>query len=217
MSADTNYLRKELYELLQKDSTIFEFLQLGSLDGVWYWDVTRPEFEWMSPRFWTLLGYNPEEKQHLASEWQDLIHPDDLQTALTNFQAHAADPSHPYDQVVRYRHVNGSTVWVRCRGIMIRDSEGKPFRMLGAHTDLTEFKQTEEKLRAKTEQLEAALATIIRLEGMLPICSFCKKIKETGGEWTELEEYMSHRSNVTFSHALCPACTRKHYPAYADK
>ncbi|MDP7110326.1 MAG: PAS domain-containing protein [Myxococcota bacterium] len=90
----------------------------------------------MSPRLWEVLGVDPDAKQHLASEWQDLIHPDDLQLALENFERHCADPDHPYDQIVRYTHADGSTVWVRCRGVAIRDSEGRPIRMLGAHNEI---------------------------------------------------------------------------------
>ncbi|MCZ6802316.1 MAG: PAS domain-containing protein, partial [Nitrospirae bacterium] len=70
----------------------------------------------MSPRFWTILGYDPADKKDLVSEWQDLINPEDLQMVLSNFAKHCKDPNYPYDQVVRYRHKNGSTVWVRCRG-----------------------------------------------------------------------------------------------------
>ncbi len=147
MDLNSNYLKKELHELVQRDSAIFDFLQNGSLDGIWYWDLEDPENEWMSPQFWTVLGHDPKEKKHLASEWQDLIHPDDLKVALNNFERHCVDPDHPYDQIVRYRHSNGSTVWVRCRGMAIRDESGKPVRMLGAHTDLTRQKETEEELR----------------------------------------------------------------------
>lgn len=146
MASSKHYLKKELYELVQRDSSIFEFLQSGSLDGIWYWDLERSENEWMSPQFWTTLGYDPKKKKHLASEWQDLINPDDLQTALTNFEKHCIDPNHPYDQVVRYRHKDGSIVWVRCRGIAIRDKTGKPVRMLGAHTDITQQKLAEQFL-----------------------------------------------------------------------
>ncbi|UTV31033.1 sensor domain-containing diguanylate cyclase [Photobacterium atrarenae] len=155
MSQDNaHYLKTELYTLLNQESEIFEFLQAGSLDGLWYWDLENPTHEWMSPKFWTLLGYDPTEKQHLAAEWQELIFPEDLQVALNNFKQHCQDPLHPYDQVVRYRHKNGSTVWVRCRGIAIRDSSGKPVRMLGAHNDVTALKQTEEALRRKNLELE---------------------------------------------------------------
>jgi PAS domain S-box-containing protein len=164
-NTETHYLQRELYELVQQDSSIFEFLQRGSLDGVWYWDVTHPENEWMSPRFWELLGFDPTKKEHLAKEWQDLINPEDLEVALSNFTKHCADPDHPYDQMVRYRHKDGSTVWVRCRGIAIRDHTGKPIRLLGAHTDLTELKRTEEKLKQRTIELEASNQSLKRAEG----------------------------------------------------
>jgi len=141
-----HYLEKELYELVHESPAIFEFLQSGSLDGLWYWDLENPEHEWMNPRFWELLGYDPKDKKHMANEWQHLINPNDLKTAIDNFNQHCADPNHPYDQLVRYKHKNGSTVWVRCRGVAIRNKEGKPIRMLGAHNDLTALKEAEERL-----------------------------------------------------------------------
>lgn len=147
MQSESHYLKVELYDRVQSDESIFEFIQAGSLDGIWYWDLEKPENEWMSPTFWTTLGYDPKDKKHLCSEWQDLIHPGDLQLAISNFEKHCKDPSHPYDQVVRYRHKNGTTVWVRCRGVAIRDKDGKPIRMLGAHTNLTHEKRIEQELR----------------------------------------------------------------------
>jgi hypothetical protein len=53
-----NYLKTELYEMIQKDSKIFDFLQENSLDGVWYWDLENPQNEWLSPKFWEVLGYS---------------------------------------------------------------------------------------------------------------------------------------------------------------
>ena len=126
-----NYLKQELYTLLNTDGRIFEFIQSGSLDGIWYWDLEKPENEWMSPKFWTTIGYDPDEKRHMASEWQHIIFQDDLKLAMENFRKHCQDPNHPYDQIVRYRHKNGSIVWIRCRGMAIRDANGKPIRMLG--------------------------------------------------------------------------------------
>jgi PAS domain S-box-containing protein len=156
MPSGEHYLKKELYDLVQQQSHIFEFIQSGSLDGIWYWDLENPENEWMSPRFWALFGYEPSVKKHLVSEWQDLIFPEDLKTAVDNFHKHCADPNHPYDQIVRYRHRDGSTVWVRCRGVAIRDKSGRPIRMLGAHNDLTALKEAEEDLRQSKKQADAA-------------------------------------------------------------
>lgn len=141
-----HYLKQELDAKIHSDPSIFEFLEESSLDGVWYWDLEKPENEWMSPKFWEILGYNPLEHEHLASEWQSIINQEDLQIALENFNKHCADPGYPYDQVVRYRHKDGSIVWIRCRGLAIRDSSGKPIRMLGAHVDLTQLKVSQFEL-----------------------------------------------------------------------
>lgn len=152
---DMHYLKRELYDLVKSDDAIFDFLQIGSLDGLWYWDLEKPEHEWMSPEFWRLFGLDPQTKQHFASEWQDLIHPDDLALALENFHKHLEDPEHPYDQIVRYRHADGHMVTVRCRGLAIRDENGRPVRMLGAHNDLTELKAREAELAAAITGLAA--------------------------------------------------------------
>lgn len=154
--AAKNYLETELDELLLSDTATWEFLLKGTLDGVWYWDLEHPEHEWMSPEFWRLFGIDPATKTHNSSEWQDIIFKEDLEVALENFHAHCADPDCPYDQIVRYRHADGSTVWVRCRGLAVRDETGKAVRMLGAHTDLTATKRSEESARAGWSSAETA-------------------------------------------------------------
>ena len=156
MAGTDHYLKTELYALVRKDPAIFEFLQAGSLDGIWYWDVERQEQEWMSPRFKELFGYRDDEIPNTPDWWQANIHPDDLAVALDNFGKHLEDPSHPYDQIVRYRHRDGGTVWVRCRGLAIRDDGGKPIRLLGCHTDVTALKRAEEDLRRQANELREA-------------------------------------------------------------
>lgn len=153
-NAADNYLRRELYEWVQKDRTAFDFLQESSLDGIWYWDLEGDQTqEWLSPKFWTTLGYDPATKAHLASEWTDIIFQEDLDEAMANLDAHCANPVHPYDQEVRFRHRDGSTVWVRCRGLVLRDDAGTPVRMLGAHQDISALKEKEAELEAQAEEL----------------------------------------------------------------
>lgn len=148
-----HYLQRELYERVRQDATVFEFLQSGCLDGVWYWDLEQPENEWMSPRFWESLGYDPAQMPHKASAWQDIIFAEDLELAIENFRHHCDDPNHPYDQIVRYRHADGHTVWIRCRGLAMRNEQGKPIRLLGAHTDVTSLKEAELQLQEKNDEL----------------------------------------------------------------
>jgi PAS domain S-box-containing protein len=151
VTASGDHLKAELYSLVRANSEIFEFLQAGSLDGIWYLDLEHPGAGWMSERYKTLFGYEDHEIPNDALWWRGNIFPEDLPATLDNFARHCADPNVPFDQILRHKHKNGSIVWVRCRGYAIRDASGKPIRMLGAHTDITAFKQTEQKLRALYE------------------------------------------------------------------
>jgi hypothetical protein len=54
------------------------------------------------------------------------------------------------------------------------------------------------------------------LQGLLPICSFCKRIRDEAGDWRQLETYISMRSAARFSHTFCPECGRRHYPELVD-
>ncbi len=158
------YLKKELFELIKTDESIFDFIQEGCLDGLWYWDLENPENEWMNARFWTVLGYNPDEMPHKSSAWQDIINHEDLKVATENFVKHCENPNHLYDQIVRYTHKNGSTVWIRCRGMAIRDKDGKAIRMLGAHQDISDIKNSERHLRSTIDGLSAHI-TVIDAQG----------------------------------------------------
>jgi PAS domain S-box-containing protein len=136
---DSHYLKKELYDLVKTDNTIFEFIQESSLDGIWYWDLDNPEEEWMSPKFWSVLGYDYKLMPHKPSAWQAIINQDDLKLANELFIKHCENPEIPYDQTVRYTHKKGFVVWIRCRGLAIRDNAGKPIRMLGLNQNITEY------------------------------------------------------------------------------
>ncbi len=72
-----------------------------------------------------------------------------------------------------------------------------------------------ERLIAKMAELQDALDRIQTLERILPICSFCKKIRNDAEEWEKLESYISERSGALFSHSICPDCMQKHYPDLA--
>lgn len=149
------YLKRELYELIKTDESFFDFIQESALDGLWYWDLENPENEWMNPKFWTVLGYNPNEMPHNTSAWQDIINQDDLKLAKEILNKHLENSNHPFDQIVRYTHKDGSTVWIRCRGKVIRNKDGKPIRMLGAHHDISDIKNKEQELIIAKEKAEA--------------------------------------------------------------
>ncbi len=157
---EAHYLKKELDALIQNDPEVFRFIEEGMLDGLWFWDLENPEHEWLSPKFKAVFGYEAHEMAHSPDWWQKNAHPDDLPHVLANFNAHAADPNVPFDNVLRYRHRDNSTVWIRCRGMAIRDPQGKPIRMIGAHTNVTELQHARQELQRLYEQTPALLHSI---------------------------------------------------------
>jgi hypothetical protein len=74
-----------------------------------------------------------------------------------------------------------------------------------------ELQYLADKLEKRNQELEAALARVSELEGIIPICSFCKKIRDDQGYWHKVEEYISSHSMANFSHGLCPECAKKYY------
>ena len=158
-----HYLRVELYERM-RDPQFFDFLQQGSLDGLWYWDLENPDQQWMSPRFWRLLGFEPSQKKHLADEWKRLMFAEDLKRCMRSLERHLENPAFPYDEVARFRHRQGQTIGVRARGIAVRDERGEPVRVLGTHTDLTRLIGSEELVAALRVQIEALKVQVEALQ-----------------------------------------------------
>ena len=78
-------------------------------------------------------------------------------------------------------------------------------------------KERETELRRINEELQRALREVKVLRGLIPICASCKKIRNDGGFWQQLEEYIGEHSEAEFSHGLCQPCLKKLYPGvYQD-
>ena len=72
--------------------------------------------------------------------------------------------------------------------------------------DITDLKRLQVEISDKVVQLEDALSKVKQLEGIIPICSWCKKIRDDGKSWHQLEHYISSHSEAKFSHGVCPEC-----------
>ncbi|MCI5121766.1 MAG: sensor with HAMP domain protein, partial [Candidatus Electrothrix sp. AUS4] len=79
-------------------------------------------------------------------------------------------------------------------------------------TNITERKNIEDEREQLIEQLQKALSEIRVLQGILPICAFCKNIRNDKGYYEQIESYIHKHSGVDFSHTICPDCMKKHYP-----
>ena len=91
----------------------------------------------------------------------------------------------------------------------------KPFSIpivkarIQTHLRLSEFEKKQEKLIIELKQ---ALTKVKTLNGLLPICSRCKKIRDDTGYWNQIETYISQHSLAEFSHSICPDCAKILYP-----
>ena len=93
----------------------------------------------------------------------------------------------------------------------------KPFeeRELHANIEIAIYKhQMEKKVKKLILELQDALTKVKILNGLLPICASCKKIRDDEGYWTQVEEYIEKNSQATFTHGVCPECMKKLYPQY---
>jgi GAF domain-containing protein len=77
---------------------------------------------------------------------------------------------------------------------------------------LSRLVMTELELRRSSRELAESLEHVKLLSGLLPICSYCKDIRDEEGRWNRLEEYVGDRTTAEFSHGLCPKCAAIHFP-----
>ncbi len=131
-------------------------------DGFWDWDIPSGK-TYFSPRYFTMLGYEPDELEQSFATWESLLHPDDRERTKATVFAHL-EQGEPFDVEFRLRTKAGSWHWVLGRGkIVERDQQGNPIRMMGTHVDIHERKLMRERLENHLKELQAlnALSTAV--------------------------------------------------------
>ncbi len=88
-----------------------------------------------------------------------------------------------------------------------REIERAIVMALARHKDLMKCWQLNKELTAALEEIET-------LRGILPLCSFCKKIRNDAGYWEQVDVYIKKHTSAEISHSVCPDCIKKHYPEY---
>ena len=97
--------------------------------------------------------------------------------------------------------------------MLVTDASGRAIRMLGTALDITERTRAEESQRTLLHQLQASIAEVKVLKGILPICASCKRIKNEAGGWEAVESFVRERTDAEFSHGLCPDCAKRDWNA----
>jgi len=89
--------------------------------------------------------------------------------------------------------------------------------LVGVLIDVTERRRVEEERQRLAQELQKAFAEIRILKEVLPICSYCGKIRNDEGSWLKIESYIEDLIGTKFSHGICTECVKKKYPKYHEK
>jgi diguanylate cyclase (GGDEF)-like protein/PAS domain S-box-containing protein len=118
----------------------------GALDGIWDWNLLAGRI-YLSPRWKAILGYGPDEVvgEH-PDEWLTRIHPDDLQRVQSEVEASLEGGRTHFESEHRVMHRDGTWRWARVRAVTVRGADGRPVRIAGSLSDVTERKVAEELL-----------------------------------------------------------------------
>ena len=100
------------------------------------------------------------------------------------------------------RH-DGVYRWIFDRGVPFSDDSGQFAGYIGSCIDVTDRVEAQNALRIKLEQ------EIKVLKGIIPICSYCHKIRNDEEIWQQMEIYISNHSEALFSHSMCPSCAEE--------
>lgn len=145
------------------------------------------------------LGFTRDEL--MSRPFIDFVHPDDRARTLDqNSAVRGGGQARLFEN--RYACKDGSYRWLLWNST--RDEAHQV--IYGVARDITERKLAEQERERLLSEIQAALAEVKTLRGFLPICSYCKRIRDDENYWHAVETYIAEHTNTSFTHGICPAC-----------
>lgn len=111
---------------------------------------------------------------------------------------------------------DGSLRLIDWTNTALLDEKGNPEFIIATGIDITERRQAEREKERLIKELTAALENIKTLKGLLPMCAWCKKIRDGKGYWNKVEAYIEKHSQASFTHGICPECLAKVSPEFYE-
>ena len=159
-------------------------------------------FKRLNPAWEKLLGFSRDEL--LSKPMFDFVHPDDRDRSLEqNRRVRSGGQALGFEN--RYRCRDGSYRWLLWNATADLEHQ----LIYSVARDITERKQAEHEREQLLLQLQTALAEVKELQKTLPICMYCKSIRDDENYWQTVETYISNHTNTSFSHGICPSCYKK--------
>lgn len=155
------------------------------------------------------LGYKKEEL--IGKNWiETIIVDDEKESTKTTFDKMITDElqvSNSFEcNVLTKDRTQRIFAW---HSTVLKDANGEIIAIVCAGEDISERKINEENREKLIKELEASLKKIRKLEGLIPVCASCKKIRTDAGYWIMVETYLQEISGLEISHGMCPACYEK--------
>jgi len=142
------------------------------------------------------------------AEFLALSHPDDRER-LQALVAEGVQTRRSMEYQWRIVRADGEIRHIQGRNAVIVDAAGQAVRMAGTSLDITDRKRADENQRTLLLEVQKAVAEVKTLEGILPICASCKRIRGENGGWEAVEVFVRDHTNAEFSHGLCPDCAAR--------
>jgi len=174
---------------------------------IWRADVSMA-CDYFNEAWLTFTGRSLEQER--GNGWAEGVHPEDFDRCLRIYTSHFAKRAF-FEMEYRLCRFDGVYRWIFDKGVPYLDAAGRFKGYIGSCIDVTERIEARETLKRVQE------AEIRQLRGFLPICSYCKKIRNDKNYWEQIESYISSHSDALFSHGVCPECKAKALAEIADK
>ncbi len=185
-----------------------KFRSLVETTSDWIWEVDEKGiYTYVSPTVRSILGYEPEEV--MGKTPFDLMPREEAERVARQFQSFIENREHFSALENINRHKDGRLIVLETSGLPVFSANGIFRGYRGIDRDISERKQGEIERERLLAELQEALANVKKLSGMLPICAYCKKIRDDKGYWEEVASYITKHSEALFSHGICPDCYAK--------
>ena len=145
---------------LKRSEERFRLLGRATHDAIWDWTPSTGEL-WWNDAFESFFGVRPNGSATLTELWEQRVHPEDRERVLTTVRTSIAEGASDYAIEHRFVRPDGTVATVLSRGYVLRDLTGRPVRLIGGMTDVTERKRAEERIAEQAELLEHAQDAIV--------------------------------------------------------
>ena len=226
LAAELQNLVDSRTEDLRKSEERLRLAQSVARIGTFEWNIQTGVNVWTT-ELETMYGLTPGSFAGTQPAWESLVYREDRAAAQLSV-TQALETGASTEGEWRVVWPDGRLRWLAARFQVFFDETGAPLRLTGVNIDITERKLAELEVRRLNDELEArvlerttvlestvselrqALAEIRSLRGLLPVCAWCKKIRDDAGTWMALERYVEEHSDAEVSHGICPDCFAVH-------